>query len=152
MLTSPSDTLSFALCREHVYPLDRSAQSISPSLSECLPVLLTVFSLVWFSVDHNTLWRSPVTSSALHTSLSYYSAYVSAPPVVFGVWIATVVLAVVSLGWKCVKGWKDGKGAFLFDAAGLCESRDEAELTSSHTTKPQPNRRWLSYGQQVADL
>ena len=63
-----------------------------------------------------------MTSSALHTSLSYYSAYVSAPPVVFGVWLSTVILAVVSLAWKCVKGWKEGKGAFLFDAAGLCES------------------------------
>ncbi|KAL7413563.1 hypothetical protein BDY24DRAFT_58579 [Mrakia frigida] len=70
-------------------------------------------------VDHNTLWRSPVTEPALLTSLSYYSSYVSAPPVVFGVWIATVGIAVGALAWKTVKGWREGTGAFLFDSAGL---------------------------------
>lgn len=72
-------------------------------------------------MDHNTLWRSPVTEPALLTSLSYYSAYVSAPPVVFGIWIATVGTAVFFLAWKSVKGWRDGQGQFLFDGAGLCE-------------------------------
>ena len=62
-----------------------------------------------------------MTEPALLTSLSYYSSYVSAPPVVFGVWIATVGIAVGALAWKTVKGWREGTGAFLFDSAGLCE-------------------------------
>jgi hypothetical protein len=75
--------------------------------------------------DHKTLWRSPVTESAYLTSLAYYSSFVSAPPIVFYTWCIVFVIAVASIGWRVVRGFRAegrGQGEFLFDGASLCES------------------------------
>jgi hypothetical protein len=56
--------------------------------------------------DHNTLWRSPVTESAYLTSLAYYSSFVSAPPIVFYTWCIVFVIAVASIGWRVVRGFR----------------------------------------------
>ncbi|CED83741.1 Shr3 amino acid permease chaperone [Phaffia rhodozyma] len=85
--------------------------------------LLGTTSVHWIA-DGGTLWRSPVTNEALLAALTYYSSFVSAPPIVFYTWSSACFIAVtaitvrVLLGWKGVGG-RGRSGEFLFDGASL---------------------------------
>ncbi|KAK8861293.1 hypothetical protein IAR55_002112 [Kwoniella newhampshirensis] len=86
------------------------------TMSTCF-LLGTTFTH-WIA-DHNVLWRNPVTSDALATSVRYYSYLSSAPRGLGWVYCSIGLVAILSVCGRGIKGYKGNGGEVLFDGGSL---------------------------------
>ncbi|OCF42505.1 hypothetical protein I317_03621 [Kwoniella heveanensis CBS 569] len=69
--------------------------------------------------DHNVLWRSPITTDALVSSITYYSFLSDAPKGMVWVYVGVGIIALLSAGGRAVKGYKGQGGEVLFDGGSI---------------------------------
>ncbi|WVQ94370.1 hypothetical protein IAU59_001449 [Kwoniella sp. CBS 9459] len=86
------------------------------TVSTCF-LLGTTFSH-WIA-DHNVLWRSPITTDALVSSITYYSYLSDAPKGMVWVYVGVGIVALLSAGGRAVKGYKGQGGEVLFDGGSI---------------------------------
>jgi hypothetical protein len=74
--------------------------------------------------DHNVLWRTPLTSEALESSIKYYSILSNSPTGLGWVYIAVGGVAMASATGRLIKGLRGNRGEIVFDGASVGEWRD----------------------------
>jgi hypothetical protein len=73
--------------------------------------------------DHNVLWRTPLTSEALESSIKYYSILSNSPSGMGWVYIAVGGVAMASATGRLIKGFRGDRGEIVFDGASVGELR-----------------------------
>ncbi|WVQ74384.1 hypothetical protein IAR50_003985 [Cryptococcus sp. DSM 104548] len=70
-------------------------------------------------VDHNVLWKTPVTEEAIHKSIAYYSLLSNSSRGLGWAYILVGIILVLSIGGRSYKGYYRKGGEVLFDGGSL---------------------------------
>lgn len=75
--------------------------------------------------DHNVLWRSPLTVDAVENSLRFYSLVADAPGWLGWAYSFVMLVAVLSVGGRLFKGFREDRGEIVFDGANTGTSQGD---------------------------